>query len=86
MSEAVYILCAVTSIVCAAMLARAYRQRRTRILWWSMWCFVGLAINNLVLVADRMVVPTIDLGLVRAGTAVAAMAVLVVGLILGESR
>lgn len=86
MSEAVYVLCAVTSIACAALLARAYRERRTRILWWSTWCFVGLAINNLVLVADRIVVPEVDMGLIRAGTAVAAMAVLVVGLILGESR
>jgi hypothetical protein len=86
MSEAVYILCAITSIVCAALLARAYRERRTRILWWSMWCFVGLAINNLVLVIDRIVVPQVDMGLVRAGTGLAAMAVLVVGLILGESR
>jgi hypothetical protein len=85
-SDLVYILCAVTSILCAVLLARAYRERKSRVLRLSTWCFLGLAVNNAVLVADRMIVPHVDLSLVRAGTAVAAMALLVVGMIWGEAR
>jgi hypothetical protein len=85
-SEIVYILCAVTCIACAVLLARAYRVRRSRLLFWSTWCFVGLAVNNAVLVVDRVVVPQIDMSLARAGTAVVAMALFVVGLIWGEAK
>jgi hypothetical protein len=85
MSEAVYILCALTSLTCAALLARGYRLRRTRILLWSTWCFIGLSVNNLVLVLDRVVTgPTIDLSVLRAGTGLAAVAVLVLGLVWEE--
>jgi hypothetical protein len=86
MSEVVYVLCALTSVACAALLARGYRLRRSRVLFWSTLCFVGLALNNLVLVLDRIVWPRVDLAPLRAGTAVAAMALLVVGLIWGEAK
>ena len=85
-SELVYVLCAVASLACAVLLARGYRLRRSRVLFWSTMCFVGLALNNAVLIVDRMVVPHVDISLARAGTAVAAMALLVVGLIWGEAR
>jgi hypothetical protein len=81
MNEAVYLLCLATSVLCAIMLARGYRRQRSGLLLWSMLCFVGLSLNNLLLVIDRMVVPTVDLSTVRAGSGLAAMALLVVGLV-----
>jgi hypothetical protein len=81
MNEVVYVMCAATSLLCAALLARRYRRRRSRLLLWSTLCFVGLAVNNLLLVIDRLVVPTVDMSIVRAGSGVAAMALLVVGLV-----
>jgi hypothetical protein len=81
MNEAVYVLCAATSLLCATLLARRYRMRRSRLLLWSTLCFVGLAVNNLLLVIDRMVVPSVDMSIVRAGSGLAAMALLVVGLV-----
>lgn len=85
MAEVVYILCAFTSLFCAILLFRSYRQNRTRLLMWSTLCFVGLAINNLLLVVDLVLVAHIDFGLVRSGTAVASMFLLVVGLIWEQS-
>lgn len=85
MAESVYALCAVTSIVCAALLFRGYRTRRTRLLFWASACFLGLAANNVLLFIDLILVPEIDLFLWRSAAALAGMTVLVYGLI-WESR
>lgn len=81
MAEFVYGLCALTSIVCAALLLRGYRRARSRLLFWSALCFVGLAINNILLLIDLYVVPQIDLFLLRTGVALAAVCVMLYGLI-----
>lgn len=80
-AQAVYILCAVTSFVCAALLLRQYLRSRTRLLLWCCVCFVGLAFNNLMLVIDLLVVPSIDLSLVRTAIGLAALVVLLYGLV-----
>ena len=61
MFEAVFILCSVTSMACAAMLVLEYRRTRSKILLWSALCFVGLALNNLDLLVDLVVLPTVDI-------------------------
>ena len=81
MAETVYILCALASLFCALLLLRSYRRQRTRLLLWSTLCFVGLAINNLLLVIDLVLVPEVDLSLVRTSTALVSMLLLVIGLI-----
>ncbi len=85
MAEVVYILCALTSLFCAVLLARSYRAGKTRLLMWSTLCFVGLAINNVLLVIDLVLVADIDFSLVRSGTALASMLLLLIGLIWEES-
>jgi Family of unknown function (DUF5985) len=81
MAESVYILCAATSIICAALLLRGYRARRTKLLFWSCLCFVGLAINNALLLVDLYLVPNVDLFVPRTAVAFAAVVVLLYGLI-----
>jgi uncharacterized protein DUF5985 len=81
MAETVYALCTLTSFGCALLLFRGYRQTRTRLLFWSSICFVGLAANNVVLLVDLAVLPQIDLSLVRGITAVVALLLFVWGLI-----
>ena len=81
MAEAVFLLCALTSIVCAALLLRAYSRRRSRLLLWSGLCFVGLALNNGILVVDKLVVPDTDLSVLRQLPAVAGIALLLWGLV-----
>lgn len=80
MAEAVYVLCALTSIGCATLLIAGYRRSRTRLLLWSSLCFIGLAANNALLVLDRLIVEDIDLATWRLVPALAGMAVLVYGL------
>lgn len=81
MAAVVYLLCALTSVLCAVLLIRAYRASRARLLFWSSVCFIGLALNNIVLFADLVVVPQLDLRPLRDATALVALSVMLFGLI-----
>ncbi len=83
MAELTYLLCAATSVLCAALLLRGYLRTRTRLLMWSTLCFIGLAINNILLFVDLVIFPgpDIDLRLERSGSALISIALLVIGLI-----
>lgn len=78
----VYILCTLTSMACSFLLFRGYRRTGVRLLFWSGLCFAGLALDNLLLYVDLVVIgPTIDLSVVRRLTALAALGLLIFGLI-----
>ena len=81
MPEVVYILCALTSILCAVLLLRGYRATRTRLLFWASLCFGFLAINNVILYFDLVILPPqIDLFWYRNAAALIGMLALVFGL------
>ena len=82
MAQVTYTLCALTALLCAGLLLRAYARTRFRLLLWSGLCFVGLTANNLLLVLDRLVFANVDLGLARLLVALASVLLLVVGMIL----
>jgi energy-converting hydrogenase Eha subunit G len=77
----VYVLCAVTSALCAVLLLRGYAKSRARLLFWSGLCFAGLTLNNIFLVIDVRVVPDIDLSLWRTIPALIGVSLLVYGLV-----
>ena len=81
MAGAVYILCAGTSLLCAVLLLRGYGQSRLRLLLWSGLCFVGLAFNNILLIVDVVLVPSLDLAVWRPLVALVGLALLLYGLI-----
>lgn len=80
MIQLVYVLCALTSLACAVLLLRGYLRTRVRLLLWSGLCFVGLALNNALLVVDENTLVT-DLSNLRTLPALAGVALLVYGLI-----
>lgn len=81
-ASGVYLLCLLASLVVAWLLVRSYRRNRTRLLLWSAACFVLLALNNLILVVDLLVLPTtIDLLVVRNLTSLAAVSTLLYGFV-----
>jgi hypothetical protein len=86
MATAVYVLCGLTSALCAWLLLRSYFETRVRLVLWSGLCFVGLALNNVVLFIDKVVAPDIDLSAYRASTGLAGIAVLLFGLIWEANR
>lgn len=79
--EIVYLLCLATSAVCAWLLMRSYLENRTRLLLWSAVAFGFLALNNLLVVVDLIVLPGIGLVALRHLAALAAAGVLLFGLI-----
>ena len=81
MATFVYALCALTSLLCALLLARGYRATRARLLLWSSLCFAGLALNNVLLFIDMRVVPSMDLSAWRSLPALAGLVILIYGLI-----
>lgn len=85
MAETVYLLCTLASLACALLLARSYRKQRTRLLMWSTLCFTGLAINNVLMFIDLVVVPSMDMSLARAATALCSVGLLVIGLLWEDS-
>lgn len=80
----VFVLCALASLACALLLLRSYRTTRLRLLLWSGLCFVGLFLNNLLLVIDANVL--VDLSVWRSLPAVAGVALLVYGLVWETAR
>lgn len=82
MAEAVYLLCAVTSLTCAILLLKGYRGTRTRLLFWSSLCFAGLALNNGLLFLDLVIVPDVDLRALRGGVALTSLLLLTYGLVM----
>jgi hypothetical protein len=81
MATLVYVLCALTSVACAVLLLRGYASSRVRLLLWSGLCFAGLALNNILLLVDKRLVPAMDLSLWRTLPALAGVALLLYGLV-----
>ena len=81
MVEAVFILCALTSLACAALLLRGWYASRSRLLLWSGLCFFGLMLNNVVLIIDKLVLPSVDFSFYTKLPAVVGLGLFLFGLI-----
>lgn len=86
MADVVYTLCALTSLLCAVLLWRGYQRSRTRLLWASALCFVGLFLNNVMVMIDMRAFPDVDLSLWRVAPAIAGVGILLYGLVLDRKH
>jgi hypothetical protein len=78
----VYGIVALTSLLCAVLLLRAYRRTGLRVLLWSGLCFSVLVLNNTVLLFDKFVLPDdVDLQPERLSITLFALLLLLFGLI-----
>jgi hypothetical protein len=78
----VYVLCALTSLVCTLLLWRSYRRSGARLLLLVGVCFGGLTVNNFLLPIDLIWLRTeLDLSVVRSAVGFASVAALLVILI-----
>lgn len=82
MNTVVYTLCALASIACATMLYRANNRNPTRLLFWSSVCFIGIALNNILVIVDLLIMPHgPDLLILRNLILLASFSVFIYGLI-----
>jgi hypothetical protein len=77
----VYLFCFIACAICAALLVRYWHKTRTRLLLWLAVSFVLLAVNNFFLLADTTLFPSVDLSVFRTTSAMAAVCMLIFGLI-----
>ena len=81
MAHIVYALCTMAAGLCAWLLLKAYSKTRYKLLLWAGLCFIGLTLNNALLVVDRMLIPQVDLFTYRLALALTANLLLLYGLI-----
>ena len=81
MAAAVYVLCALSSWLCAVLLLRQFAATRQKLQLWSGLCFSGLTLTNILVFIDLVAVPDLDLHLWRLGVTALSMSLLVFGLI-----
>lgn len=78
---AVYALCFITSAACGLLLTRNYLRTGVRLLLWSGLCFLLLAANNLTVMMDLLVLPSVDLQIARLALSLTAVLVLLYGFV-----
>ena len=81
MEAIIYALRALTTLLCATLLLLRYVRVKQRLLLWSGLCFCGLALSNLLVFVDLVLLTRVDLFLWRLDTAIVGMAFLLYGLI-----
>jgi len=77
----IYILCFLTSAICAGLLLASYRRQREPLLIWSALCFCLLAFNSLLVFIDIIMLPETDLLPLRQATELVAIGVLLYGFV-----
>lgn len=77
----IYLLCFLTSILCAMLLLRGFQRSQVPLLLWSGLCFGFLSLNNLAVLVDLLTGPEMDLQIWRHLASFAAVVVLLVGLV-----
>jgi hypothetical protein len=81
MEGIIYLLCATTALACCLLMLRGYRHRHVRLLMWGSLCFLALAVENLILFVDLVLIPETDLSALHIGAAMLGVGMLAYGLI-----
>jgi hypothetical protein len=77
----VYLLCFISAGFCFYLLLRAFSWQQERLLLWSSLCFGFLALNNLLVFIDLILLPQVNLLPLRSATALLAIGILLYGFI-----
>lgn len=80
----IYALCTLTASACAFLMLRSYASNGYRLLLWAGVCFVGLAITNLLVIADNYFIQSHDLSTLRYVSGLVSLLPLLYGLIWEE--
>ena len=82
MANMIYFLCAMTSFLCAGLLFRSYLRTGAVLLFWSSICFLGLTVDNSVLLlVDVLIYPQANLFWVRQLGTLSGLSLLIYSMI-----
>lgn len=81
MAAALYIITILVTLSCAVLLLRAYARVRRGLLLWSGLCFVGLTVDSVLVLADMLMFPSLDLYTWRLASVAVSVSLLVFGMI-----
>lgn len=81
MAILVYALCAAAALLCTLLLFRGYLRTKTRLLLWSTLCFAALTANNVLVIVDLVILPSVDLYVWRSVAGLVGILALLFGLI-----
>ena len=56
MPEATYVICTITSLASAVLMLRSMRGAGGRLLFWGAVFFLGMALNNIALFANKVLI------------------------------
>jgi hypothetical protein len=80
----IYALCSLTALACSVLLLLGAGRTGSRMLFWSGLCFAGLTFTNVLVIIDHYAMPGNDLSMLRLGSALVAISLLLYGLIFEE--
>ena len=75
----VFLLCAATALASGLLLLRSYHRTRVRLLLWCGLFFLALVLENVLVFVDLILVPDVDLELVRSSIALIGVTVFLYG-------
>lgn len=81
MAIALYIFTILVTLFCAVLLLRAWIRVRRGLLLWSGLCFVGLTLDSILVLADMILFPSLDLYHWRLASVAVSVSLLVFGMI-----
>lgn len=84
MESAIYLLSALVTGFCAFQLLLAYRRARRPLLLWSGLCFTVLTFSHLLVFIDLVLIPEVDLYLLRLSATAVALGLMLYGLVWEE--
>lgn len=82
--QIIYVLAAVTCLLCTVLLLRQWRRTHLKLLFWSGVCFLTLTAANVLLFIDLVLVPHVDLAIYRLAITLLAIIFMLYGLIMGR--
>ena len=77
LAPVVYVLCTLSCTIVFLLLFRAYQRHRTHLLLWSALAFVALALNNLFVFIDVIILTEVDLQPLRDVFSLGAIGLLI---------
>lgn len=81
MAIALYVFTILVTLFCAVLLLRAWIRVRRGLLLWSGLCFVGLTLDSILVLADMILFPSLDLYHWRLASVAVSVSLLVFGMI-----